>query len=289
MFKQRRGTSRALSQHKSPNLNKIRALLLFNSLFHVCFAILVEMKDTAINFLSILPKNLHHAYVIEGGEGIKEKLLKFIEGLGIKTKGNPDVYIREFDVFGINDGRAVQALESNKAVIADKKIFILRVNSITREAQNALLKTFEEPTAGTHFFLIIPSANVLLDTLISRVQVVDMKEYSSEKFSDKSNESAGSIFAKQFLSSSPAERLALISDIIESKDKQEALFLVNSLETELYIKGSMGNLEKDINKEDNIPTEVFESLQSTRSYLNDSSSSVKLLLEHLSVTLPRVE
>lgn len=236
------------------------------------------MKD----FNSIFPKDLHHAYVVEGGENTKERLLEYIKGLGIEVTGNPDVYIREFNVFGINDGRAIQTLESRKAIIADKKIFVLCTNSITREAQNALLKTFEEPTAGTHFFLLIPQASVLLETLLSRVQVIDMKEDNNGK---SSNKSVSSIFAKQFLSSPPAERLALISDIIESKDKQEALSLVNGIEVELYTKS---NFQKNIGEEESIPTEAFESLQSIRSYLNDRSSSVKILLEHLSVTLPRV-
>lgn len=226
------------------------------------------MKDS----ISELPQDLHHAYVIEGGDSIKDKLLQYIEGLGITTKGNPDVHVREYNVFGIDDGRAIQALESKKAVIADKKIFILHINSITREAQNSLLKTFEEPTSGTHFFILIPSANVLLETLLSRVQVIKMKENSN------------SHFAKQFLSASPAERLALITEIIESKDKQEAISLVNSLEGELY---TQSDFSKNIGGVEHITTESFEALQSVRSYLNDRSSSVKILLEHLSVTLPQ--
>ena len=234
------------------------------------------MKRAMKDFNSTLPQDLHHAYVIEGGEEIKGKLLQYIEGLGIKVKGNPDVHVREYKVFGIDDGRAIQALESKKAVVADKKIFILHMDSITREAQNALLKTFEEPTAGTHFFVIIPSSNVLLETLLSRVQVIKMKERGSEGTS--------SILAKQFLSSSAAERLALISDIIEAKDKQEALSLVNGLEVELYEQSSF---QKHISGEEHIPTEAFETLQSVRSYLNGRSSSVKILLEHLSTTLPQ--
>ncbi|NQV93074.1 hypothetical protein HQ403_01075 [Candidatus Kaiserbacteria bacterium] len=233
------------------------------------------MKDIA----SELPQDLHHAYVIEGGEDSKEKLLHYIEGLGITTVGNPDVHVREYDVFGIDDGRAIQGLESTKAFALGKKIFILNVNSITREAQNALLKTLEEPTEGTHFFLLVPSAGVLLETLLSRVQVIRMHN------SVAGDSSISPLLAKQFLSSTGAERLALIADIIETKDKQEALSLVNGLERELY---EQSGFQKNISGVENIPTEAFEALQSVRSYLQDRSSSVKILLEHLSVTLPRV-
>jgi len=235
------------------------------------------MIEVMKNIDSVLPQVLHHAYVVEGGDEIKGKLLQYIEGLGIETVGNPDVHIRDYNVFGIDDGRAIQSLESKKAVVENKKIFILHMDSITREAQNALLKTFEEPTEGTHFFIIIPSSGVLLDTLLSRVHVIKIKRGTSEEISPN--------FVKQFLSSSAAERLALISDIIEAKDKREALSLVNGLEMELYEQSSLG---KNISGEDNVPTEAFEALQSVRSYLHDRSSSVKILLEHLSMTLPQV-
>jgi len=227
---------------------------------------------------SVLPQDLHHAYVIEGGEERKEELLQYIEALGINTRGNPDVHIREYEVCGIDDVRALQALESKKAVSSERKIFILRLNSITHEAQNSLLKTFEEPTAGAHFFIVIPSAHVLLGTLLSRVQVVN-------NAGGKSGSSLNSILAKQFLSSSAAERLALISEIIETKDKQSALSLVNDLEVALY---TQCDFQKRIGGVEHIPTESFEALQSVRSYLQDRSSSVKILLEHLSVTLPHL-
>ena len=96
---------------------------------------------------------------------------------------------------------------------------------------------------------------------------------------------SSSLLVKQFLASSPAERLALISEIIEAKDKQEALSLVNGIESELY---TQSDFQKNIGGVENIPTEAFEALQSVRSYLNDRSSSVKILLEHLSVTLPKI-
>ncbi len=226
-----------------------------------------EMKDIAL----VLPQDLHHAYVIEGGEEVEAELLQYInDTLCIETRGNPDVHIRFHEVFGIDDGRAIQVLESRKAVVADKKIFVLRMHSITREAQNALLKTLEEPTTGTHFFIIISSAEVLLPTLLSRVQVIENTEKET------------SLFAQQFLSSTSAERLALISEIIEAKDKQEALSLVNGLEVALYSKNGF-NAEMET-----VPVEAFEALQSVRSYLGDRSASVKILLEHLSVTLPQV-
>ncbi|MEX0651915.1 MAG: hypothetical protein WD509_02355 [Candidatus Paceibacterota bacterium] len=231
------------------------------------------------DFNQALPKDLHHAYVVDGGVGATDTLLRYLEELGITILGNPDVYVREYSVFGIDDGRAIQALENKKAFVGDKKFFIITAQGITREAQNALLKTFEEPKDGTHFFLLVPSAGVLLETLLSRVQVISLQGGAS------GDSSLSSLFAKQFLTATPAERIALISEIVEAKDKAEALSLVNGLETALYERSSLG---KHIGGDDSIPTEAFESLQSVRSYLDDRSASVKILLEHLATTLPRI-
>ena len=43
---------------------------------------------------------------------------------------------------------------------------------MTREASNGLLKTLEEPSAGTHLFLLAHHRNQLLPTLVSRCQAL---------------------------------------------------------------------------------------------------------------------
>ncbi|MBI2617848.1 hypothetical protein HYW58_00095 [Candidatus Kaiserbacteria bacterium] len=220
---------------------------------------------------------LHHAYLIVDDRDRSKDVAKFVEeNLGIPARGNPDVHIREYNVFGIDNAREIQSLESKRSASpgarpteAGKKIFILSTHSITREAQNAFLKTLEEPTAGTHFFILMRSPDILLPTLLSRMHVVKLKKSG-----------ASTTFARQFLSSPAPERLALIKDIIESKNKPDALLLIDRLEQELHDR-------TDFRESEHVP-EAFEALQSVRSYLTDRSSSVKILLEYLSVTLPRI-
>lgn len=215
---------------------------------------------------------LHHAYLVVGEvKSLREEIERFVtEHLHIPICGNPDVYMRKFDVFGIDNVREIQSLESKRASAGEKKIFVISVNAITREAQNALLKTLEEPTAGTHFFILTQSVETLLPTLVSRMHVITLPEKKER-----------TAFAKQFLSSPAPSRLALIEDIIESKNKSDALELVNRLEDELHSRTNFRGRE-------GVPTEAFEALQSVRSYLTDRSSSVKILLEYLSVALPRI-
>jgi DNA polymerase III gamma/tau subunit len=146
------------------------------------------MKELSNSFKQ--SEKLHHAYCIVGERGsVSGELLEFFEkDLKVKTIGNPDFWRGEFDSLAILDAREIREMQGMKAFGgnpirtngdksptsngAGKKIFLILANKITREAQNALLKVFEEPTADTHFFLIMPSIEGLLPTLKSRLSII---------------------------------------------------------------------------------------------------------------------
>ena len=91
--------------------------------------------------------------------------MKFLESLGIKTSGNPDFCHMSFDSFKIDDARDLKSVEYEKGFGVGKKIFLISANNILLEAQNTLLKIFEEPIKNTHFFIITPNTDVLLKLL----------------------------------------------------------------------------------------------------------------------------
>src|SRR3989344_4999324 len=93
-----------------------------------------------------LSKNsLHHAYLIEGDrEKIVPEILEFLKSLGIE-KGNPDFFHIELDSFKIDDARNLKSYATEKGFSMDKKVFLISANSFLLEAQNSLLKLFEEP------------------------------------------------------------------------------------------------------------------------------------------------
>jgi hypothetical protein len=91
-------------------------------------------------------ENLHHAYLIEGDrEEVTPEITDFLESIGIKINNNPDFYHIKLDALKIDDARNLKSLTSEKSFVDGKKIFLLSVNSILLEAQNTLLKIFEEP------------------------------------------------------------------------------------------------------------------------------------------------
>ncbi|MFA6552275.1 MAG: hypothetical protein WCT19_02120 [Candidatus Paceibacterota bacterium] len=231
-------------------------------------------------------KDLHHSYCLEGNfSEIFPVLSDFIENkFNIKTRGNPDFWSAEFDVFSVDDGRNIKEMEQMKSAgTGGKKFFVISFNFATREAQNSLLKIFEEPTPDTHFFVITPSAEILLPTLRSRMAVI-----SPQAFFGSQKKPAGShalFSASAFLSATIAERLKIVKkltdDISDEKtSKRQAIDFVEEIEKTLRQKTS-SKLSKEL-------VFTFTELEKCRQYLFDRSSSAKMILEHLSLILPTI-
>lgn len=55
-------------------------------------------------------------------------------------------------------------------------------------AQNAFLKTLEEPPANTQFILVSDSPHALIPTIVSRAKIVDIREAQEEKDNDAENQ-----------------------------------------------------------------------------------------------------
>ncbi len=210
---------------------------------------------------------LHHAYLLEGeAVSIVPELRRLLEKeLGIVATGNPDFRHIKTESLTVDDARQLREAQQVRTFSGGKKIFILEVSTITNEAQNALLKILEEPTTGTHFFLTMPSRWLLLPAVRSRLQIISMVPPGQK---------SGSGTALAFMKAAPAERLALLVPILEEKDKAAALVLVDDL---VAYTRERGGSQKHV---------VLKELLHVRQYVNDRSASLKLLLEHVALTLP---
>lgn len=212
---------------------------------------------------------LHHAYLFPRSREINDSVVKFIEGtLLMPIRGNPNVTVFSEDAFTIDFARALKESESRVASDGGRKVFLISFNFITREAENALLKVLEEPSAGAHFFLMTPFGDRLLPTLRSRLCIVETS--TAENLSD--------VDIKGFLKATKPERIRLIQKMIEDKDKSSAIIFLNSLERELYLLFKRGDI-KDVR--------VFESIRDARSYMSDRAPSLKMLLENIALSLPK--
>ena len=170
-------------------------------------------------------KHLHHAYLIEGERrAVFTKLSIFLEKeIGIESIGNPDFWHGEFEKFGINEGRQIKDLQSKRGVTGLPRVFIISTHFFTKEAQNTLLKVFEEPSEDTHFFLITSSAESILPTLRSRLFIV-----SDDSASALSEECVTQ--ANAFLRGNIVERIKIIKPLIENKDKAKTIAFLDNQE-----------------------------------------------------------
>lgn len=72
------------------------------------------------------------------------------------------------DAFGIADARTLEMQARSKAVMGGAYTFVVCTIAMTNEAQNALLKLFEDPPPETVFHMVVPHEQMLLPTLRSR-------------------------------------------------------------------------------------------------------------------------
>lgn len=153
-------------------------------------------------------KNNHHANLIVGtSDEVKNFVRSNLSDSGFITTNNPDFIVLEVATFGIDEARELKRLSSKKA-FSGEKVFLILPEKITLEAQNALLKTFEDPTPNTKFFLATREREFILPTLVSRMSVINIA----------SNRAVGA--ASEFAALSLKSRLTFASKFA---DKEENL------------------------------------------------------------------
>lgn len=209
----------------------------------------------------------HHAHLVKGrfsnvGNLVTDLLLS---DMGFKCEGNPDYYVFDDSTFSVEQSRKLKDMQSRMSLTQDKMVFILAFDFITREAQNALLKVFEEPTKETFFFIVTAHSDSLLPTLLSRLTEVALDSLDEELHR-----------AESFLKSGVKKRMHILESIIKDTDKSSAIEFLNEIESFLY------------KTEPRKYKDAFGEIQKARSFLHDRSPSVKMLLEHILLVTPRL-
>lgn len=208
---------------------------------------------------------MHHANILINKENIKEFVFDILKNnLNFEVKANPDFLLLESESFGIDDARNLEKWAIGKPLIGDTKIYFIITKSITNEAQNAMLKVLEEPTAGTYFFISLENLGGLLPTFISRVMIWDNLLGEAEKNNEKNKNQA-----HKFLNSKIKERLAIIKNLVKKENKNE-------------IKDLIKDLENISNK---ISPNAAKNILTAKIFSSARGSSPKMILEWLSCML----
>jgi len=211
---------------------------------------------------------LFHAYIVSGKredarDCIAAMLAPFTqEGEGFEYVASEHVS------FAIEDARALREWQG-LATLGPRKVRVVYADFMTREAQNALLKIFEEPVERTHIILAIPNPDALFSTLLSRAQIV-----SPRGVEDESKE------ARDFLLMSRAERLAYIAKIVEKSDDEEAAAEVRERTIAL-----LNGLEKTLAKDAERNQKILASILRFKPYLYIPGASSRMIAETLALCI----
>lgn len=225
----------------------------------------------------------HHAFVIEaeaeGGVATAEAWVE--KELGIQVKNNPDIAVLRYGLFSVDNARHVCDIAAGAPFAGEYKVVIIAASRAYHEAQNALLKLFEEPPKGTFLFFILPSLGGLLPTLRSRVQMLEKNKGESIKYKGKSDARA-----EEFIKASKEKRCAIIKKLTSGKDEEErrelrdeAIRIVNGIEAIAYAE-----LKK---KRGDEVAALLSDIAILRGNLYDRSAPVRMILEHLSLVIPK--
>lgn len=225
-----------------------------------------------------------HSYLFVGNSGIGKKMIakEFAKGilcldeenkycdnckscLEFDSNNNPDFSIIEPDgnVLKIDQIREMQKKVQEKPIISKRKVYIINnADKMKSEAQNALLKTLEEPPEFVTIILVGENENAFLATIKSRCMILhfnsisnqDMEKYLKNNYNIDVTENMLDVFHGS------------IGKAIELKDKQEDYKVIES---------AIDNIEK----EDLIDfTKKLEILYNSKDEIFDMLDYINILL-----------
>lgn len=150
-------------------------------------------------------KNVLHSYLFIGREGIgkKEIAKEFVKKIlcinskedecscksctCFETNNHPDLQIinEESEIIKIASIREFIKSVYEKPILSEKKIFIINdADKMTKEAQNSLLKTLEEPPEYIVIILIASNADMLLTTIKSRCTKIAFEKLTTKEIKE---------------------------------------------------------------------------------------------------------
>lgn len=200
--------------------------------------------------------NDHHAVCFVGSSAREKFLAEFADIL------DPDTHVLDFTELKIDDARELTRQSFLAPVVSEVQVFIVSAESITVEAQNALLKLFEEPPDRSKFYLLIPKLGMLLATLQSRLHIMTTEAVAADD---------NAIF-DSFISASYGERIAMVGEATKNKD----IDFIESLLEGSEIFASQSN-----------DVDVLRSVSFVREMIGHRGASVKMLLESIALALPQ--
>jgi len=191
---------------------------------------------------SALINTLAAAMICESGEkapcGVCRSCKKSLRGLHPDIiRVTPPEGKREIPIDTVRDVRAEAVVLPNEA---DRKVFIIEQADLMKEAaQNAFLKTLEEPPRHARFILSAENPAGLLDTVRSRCAEIRVRTENAEA------DAASAELAKRFFDAVRQGGLALaeFTYSLEKLDREKMLMFITAAKAETVNRMRNGKLK----------------------------------------------
>ncbi len=193
------------------------------------------LHPTTEHQLTALLQSLPHAILISGGAGTGKQTISRIfasEVFGSKVTVNNPYFLHispENSGVGIEEVRKIRDFLGRKTTGSSnirRIVLVSDAHTMTSEAQNALLKTLEEPPADTVVILTANDPTALKQTIRSRAQqllVLPISQVSAEAYFENSGYPKQAIQAAYFMSDG---RVGLLKAILEGSEDHELVIAI---------------------------------------------------------------
>ena len=248
---------------------------------------------------SIKTNQITHSYLMIGIPGIGKKLLAKEYAKIILSSNdiinNPDFLCIEPDgnSIKIDQIRNLQKEIQEKPIISNKKVYIIDdADLMTKEAQNCLLKTLEEPPKFAVIILIGSNENAFLPTIKSRCMILhfnrlsdsEIKSYLQEQYNglnvtQSMLDIAGGSIGRAINLKDKQEDYSKVEEIINNLDKKDLIDIVQASEILYKSKENINDILDYINiillkmaKENYIYTNCITIVENTKKRLAQNAN-----------------
>lgn len=195
-----------------------------------------------------------------------------------------DHHIDRFDIYALEQEKGTIGIEEVRNL--QKKLFFKPLKSPTKAvvvknaenltiiAQNALLKSLEEPPENTIIILTVSNKDLLLPTILSRCKIVELKERDVQLSQNEFSQYLNLLISLR--SCEVGERLKLAQDM--GKTKEEALSFLETITLAI---------RKEIIEQPSLPQylNLLKSFQKTHTILQTTNANPRFTLETLFLNL----
>lgn len=248
---------------------------------------------------SVKTNQITHSYLMIGIQGIGKKLLAKEYAKVILDSNdiinNPDFLCIEPDgnSIKIEQIRNLQKEIQEKPIISNKKVYIIDdADLMTKEAQNCLLKTLEEPPEFAVIILIGSNENAFLPTIKSRCMILhfnrlsdtEIKSYLQEQYNELNVtqsmlDIAGGSIGRAINLKDKQEDYSKVTEIINNLDKKDLIDIVQASEILYKSKEDINDILDYINiillkkaKENYLYTNCIKIVENTKKRLAQNAN-----------------